>query len=189
MELVKPALAYLDSYRDALERGWSPDNVSPVATARRETDAIARDPLAFVDGLEDREARGGPITLPDGTQFARLPGYRRWMWDGAFCGSVGFRWQPGTAELPPHVLGHIGYGVVPWKRGKGYATAALAAMLPLAAAEGLDHVMLTTEPDNVPSQRVIEACGGELIERFRKPEGYGGGEGLRYRIRLRGGSL
>jgi predicted acetyltransferase len=185
MELVKPALGHLDSYHDALRRGWSPDNISPAATARRELDRIVADPQGFIDSLEDREARGGPITMPDGTQFPRLPGYRRWMWDGEFCGSVGFRWQPGTSELPPHVLGHIGYGVVPWKRNRGYARAALAAMLPAAAAEGLDHIILTTEPDNLASRRVLEACGAILVERFTKPEAYGGGESLKYRIDLR----
>ena len=54
------------------------------------------------------------------------------MWDGEFCGSIGFRWQPGTSTLPPYVLGHIGYAVVPWKRGRGYATQALALLLPEA---------------------------------------------------------
>lgn len=185
MELVKPALACLASYRDALERGWSPDNISPAATAKRELDRIAADPQGFVDSLEDREARGGPITMPDGTSFRRLPGHRRWMWDGEFCGSLGFRWQPGTSDLPAHVLGHVGYGVVPWKRNRGYARAALAAFLPAAAAEGLDHIILTTEPANIPSQRVLEACGARLVERFHKPEAYGGGEALKYRIDLR----
>jgi predicted acetyltransferase len=41
------------------------------------------------------------------------------MWDGEFCGSIGLRWLPGTEELPPHCLGHIGYAVVPWKRRLG----------------------------------------------------------------------
>jgi RimJ/RimL family protein N-acetyltransferase len=53
------------------------------------------------------------------------------------CGSIGFRWQPGTAELPPHVLGHIGFSVLPWKRGRKYATKALGLMLKETQAEGL----------------------------------------------------
>ena len=73
-------------------------------------------------------------------QVARLPGYRRWLWDGEFCGSIDFRWQPGTTALPPHCLGHIGYGVVPWKQGRGYATRALSLLLPAARAEGLAFV-------------------------------------------------
>jgi len=49
--------------------------------------------------------------------------------DGVFSGAIGFRWQGGTAELPPSVLGHIGFSIVPWKRGNGYAKQALNLML------------------------------------------------------------
>jgi predicted acetyltransferase len=74
--------------------------------------------------------------------------------------------------------------VVPWKQGRGYATKALALVLPDARAEGLDYVEITTDPDNLASQRVIEANGGELIERFTKLPQYGSKPGLRYRIAL-----
>jgi predicted acetyltransferase len=57
-------------------------------------------------------------------------------------------------------------------------------MLDLARARGLDHVEISTDPDNLASQRVIAACGGVLIERFRKEAAYGGDEALRYRIDL-----
>jgi predicted acetyltransferase len=107
-----------------------------------------------------------------------------WIWDGEFCGSIGFRWQPGTSELPPHVLGHIGYAVVPWKRGQGYATEALGLMLPYARAEGLSYVEITTDPDNLGSQRVILANGGLLVGPYRKPAQYRNAEGLRFRIDL-----
>jgi predicted acetyltransferase len=107
-----------------------------------------------------------------------------WMWDGDFCGSIGFRWQFGTSELPPYCLGHIGYSVVPWKRGRGYATRALRLLLPLAKAEGLAYVELTTDADNVASRRVIEANGGTVVEHFVKPAEYGGAESLRFRIEL-----
>ena len=59
---------------------------------------------------------------------------------------------------------------MPWKRGRGYATRALALMLPEARKEGLDHVELTTDPDNLPSQKVITANGGALVERFNATE-------------------
>ena len=118
--------------------------------------------------LDDREAKAGPITLPDGTQVPRLPGYRRWIWDDGFCGSIDFRWQPGTEALPPTCLGHIGYAVVPWKRGRGYATRALAMMLPEARKEGLAYVELTADLDNVPSQKVITDNGGACVKRFSK---------------------
>ena len=184
LQLLVPSLAHLDAYADALRRGWSPDNVRLEEAAREELELIADDPAGFVAMLDDREATRGPITLPDGSQVPRLPGYRRWMWDGAFCGSVGFRWQPGTSALPPYVLGHIGYSVVPWKQRRGYATRALALLLPEARQEGLDYVELTTDPDNLPSQKVITTNGGVLVKRFRKEAAYGGADALLFRIAL-----
>ena len=184
MQLVWPAGEYLSSYVSALERGWSADNVRGAAAAREELEKIAHDPARFFAELVDREASGPPITLPDGSTVPRLPGYHRWLWDGEFCGSIGLRWQPGTSALPPYCLGHIGYGVVPWKRGRGYATLALRAILPEARAEGLSYVEITTDPANVASQKVIQANGGVLVEQFTKPGQYGGAEGLRFRIVL-----
>jgi predicted acetyltransferase len=109
------------------------------------------------------------------------------MWDGEFAGSIGLRWQPGTTELPPTCLGHIGYVVVADKRGRGYATQALRQILPEARAVGLPFVELTTDVDNVPSQRVILANGGVEVERFTKPAEYGSGPGIRWRIQLGAG--
>jgi predicted acetyltransferase len=189
LKLLVPAIPELASYADALRRGdFFPDNIRREVSAREELAKIAADPAAFVASLNDREGKAGPITLADGSTVKRLPGYRRWMWDdgddGGFCGSIGFRWQPGTSTLPPYVLGHIGYAVVPAKRGRGYATKALALLLPEARKEGLDYVELTTDADNVPSQKVITANGGTLVERFDKGDAHGGGETLRWRIVL-----
>ena len=182
VELRAPTLEDLPAYADALRRGWSPDNLRLEAAPREELAAVGRDAAAFVAAQVDREAKGGPITLPDGSQVPRLPGYRLWIWDGEFCGTMGLRWSPGTTALPRHVLGHIGYSVVPWKRGRGYAKAALGLMLRHAAGEGLPHVMITTDPDNVASQKVILANGGVLVERFDRGPQYGHSEALRYRV-------
>lgn len=185
MELVWPSRTYLPGYLDALERGWSPDNVRGDAARVDELQRIASDADRFLASLVDRDALGPPLTLPDGSTAQRLPGYRRWMWDGEFVGSIGFRWQPGTNALPPHVLGHIGYAVVPWKQGRGYATAALRLLLPEARAEGLTAVDITVQPHNLASRRVIEANGGLLVEAFEAPAAYGAHRsGLRYRIAL-----
>jgi predicted acetyltransferase len=184
MNLVWPGAEYLPSYVAALKRGWSPDNVRGKIAAVEHLNKIAIDSDEFLSGLVDREAKRGPITLLDGSTVARLPGFMRWMWDGEFCGAIGFRWQPGTEALPPHCLGHVGYGVVPWKQRRGYATAALAQTLPAAKAEGLRYVEITTDPENIASQRVIEANGGQLVERFIKPAQHGGSPGLRYRIAI-----
>jgi predicted acetyltransferase len=186
MALVVPAEPFLPGYVAALKRGWSADNVRASAAAEEELARIAQDPARFLqEKADDRAAKGGPVKLPDGSVVPRLPGFVRWIWDGAFCGSIGFRWQPGTSALPPHSLGHIGYAVVPWKRNRGYATGALALMLEAATAEGLPYVELTTDIDNTASQSVALANGAEFIERFQKPAQYGAGlQGHRYRIML-----
>jgi len=172
MALVWPALEYLDSYLDALTRGFAHDNVRGLAATMEEIEAIHKNPQSFVESLVDPEGKGAPITLPNGMVVKRLPGYRRWMWDGEFAGSIGFRWQPGTAELPSYVLGHMGYSVPEWKQGRGYATEALRQLLPDAKARGLPYVELTTDPDNVASQRVILKNGGVLVEEFNKGPAY-----------------
>src|ERR1700716_3628626 len=80
MQLVWPAEQYLASYTEALRRGWSPDNLRPEASTE-ELAEFERDPVAFVAEHIDREAKGPPLTLPDGSVVPRLPGYHLWMWD------------------------------------------------------------------------------------------------------------
>ncbi|MEL6551477.1 MAG: GNAT family N-acetyltransferase [Pseudomonadota bacterium] len=183
MRLVTPAFDYLNAYRSALETGWSPRTTRPEA-ATEELQAISTDAHGFIASLEDREGRGADIQLPDGRLVKRLPSFRRWMWDGTFCGSIELRWQHGTNALPPTCLGHIGYAVVPCRRREGLATAALGALLPEARSVGLTAVDLTVDPTNIASVRVIETNGGQLIERREKQSAHGGGQELLYRIDL-----
>jgi predicted acetyltransferase len=92
--------------------------------------------------------------------------------------AVAARYYGATAPL----AGHIGYAVVPWKQRLGYAKSALRLILPEAKAVGLPYVEITTDPDNIASQRVIEANGGILVEHFIKPQQFGCKPGLRFRI-------
>jgi predicted acetyltransferase len=154
-ELIVPAPHALAGYEAALRQGWSANTTRDVSG--EELARLTADPAAFLDSMRNPTA---PITLPDGTQVPRLPGCIRWVWDGEFCGAINFRHQPGSETLPPHVSGHIGYAVVPWKQRHGYATRALRLMLPIAAAAGLAWVDLTCDADNIASRRVIEANGG-----------------------------
>ena len=133
---------------------------------RAATDELARvhtDQAGFLAGMDDLGAASVPVTPPDGSTVKRKPGFRRWMWDGECCGSIGPRWQIGTTDLPPHGLGHLGYALVPWEQGRGFARAALAHSLPEARFIGLPFVQLTTDPDNVASQLVIAANGGSSL--------------------------
>ncbi len=60
------------------------------------------------------------------------------------------------------VGGHIGYGVRPGFRRKGYATAILRQSIVVASSIGLERVLVTCDEDNVGSAKVIENCGGVL---------------------------
>jgi predicted acetyltransferase len=184
MQLVWPSELYLPGYVAALEQGWSPDTSRAAVAAAEELVKIEENRERFLAEQVMREPQGETIVLPDGSRVPRLPGYRRWLWDGEFCGLIGLRWQAGTHELPPHCLGHIGYAVVPWKQRRGYATSALRKLLPEAKLEGLSYVEITTDPENIASKRVIEANGGVMYERFTKPPQFGSTPGLRYRIAL-----
>ncbi len=183
LELVEPSELYADAWTDALRRGWSPNTERPEA-AQELLEEYAQDPTGVLTTLQGKLPADATVTLPDGTLVPRLPGFSRWMWDGEFCGSINLRWQTGTTDLPPHCLGHIGYAVVPWKQRRGYASAALGLMLPMAAEQGLPFVEITTDDDNLASQKVVTANGGVLVERFTKPATSRSGVCLRWRVDL-----
>ena len=171
MELVRPTLAMIPAYRDALERGFSPHNIDTEKVRLAQLAQIERDPAALIALCNDPEGEGPPFERADGTLRPRLPGITRWMWQegapgGSFLGAINLRWQNGTSELPPDVAGHIGYVVCEWHRGHGYAAKALQTILAEARAIGLTHLDLTAEESNRPSWRTIERAGGRKIGLF-----------------------
>ena len=58
--------------------------------------------------------------------------------------------------------GHIGFGVVPEFRGRGFATSMLRQALVIARSHGVDRSLLVCDDRNAASVRVIERCGGAL---------------------------
>lgn len=163
--LVEPGHALLPGYAAALEAGWSPNTTRDVSSEQLQ--ALRADPDVFLRDLVDPN---GTISIDDGRVVPKLPSHLFWITDGDFCGSINFRFQPGTEELPPYCSGHIGYSIVPWKRQRGYATEALRQVLPLARREGFDRVSITCDDSNIGSIRVIEANGGVLAQRVPHPD-------------------
>lgn len=73
--------------------------------------------------------------------------------------------------------GHIGYGVRPSERGKGYATGILALALEECRTLGIDRVLVTCDKSNTGSARtILRNCGvledevtdkdGSVIQRY-----------------------
>ncbi len=161
VRLTPPNLPRMAEYAAALERGWSPSNERDVIGEQL---ALYRsDPQTLLDEMTRQD---GTIVLGSGLVVPRLPSRVFWIDDGEVSGYLNLRWQPGTEALPPHCHGHIGYAVVPWKRRCGYATRALALVLPVARGVGLPRVNITCDEDNEPSRRVIVVNGGVLAGRF-----------------------
>ena len=71
----------------------------------------------------------------------------------------------------PHVriaAGHIGYEVAPEHRGHGYALAACKAIAPFVRRH-YEQVLLTVDPSNVPSIRIIEQLGARFLDEVEVP--------------------
>ena len=103
----------------------------------------------------DRQQRG--VDLPEGRVAATFLLAEH---DGQVVGRVSIR-----HALTPFLLhegGHIGYGVRPAWRRRGFAGSILRQSLQLTDTLGLDRVLVTCDDDNVASAAVIEGAGGAL---------------------------
>ena len=61
------------------------------------------------------------------------------------------------------IWGHIGYGIRPSERRKGYAALALQAMLTEAKVLGVPAVLLAAYSSNIGSWKTMECCGARFL--------------------------
>lgn len=189
--LVQPGPEHLAAYEAALVRGYLPASTRGAELAAEHRRLIAESPAELLARMHDPEGRGPVVVTPDGSQHRRIPSTQRWMFDGpgdaepgGFVGAISLRWNFERAPLPPHVLGHIGYSVVPWAQRRGHATRALTQMLAIARTMGFERIEITTDLDNQPSQKVILANGGVLVGEFDKGPAWQHSRGFRFVVEL-----
>ena len=80
--------------------------------------------------------------------------------DNKIVGTINIRWNLNKEML--RFGGHIGYGIRPTERRKGYNKINLYLGLVEAKKIGLDKVMLDCDVNNLGSNKTIKALGGKL---------------------------
>lgn len=80
--------------------------------------------------------------------------------DNKIVGTINVRWNLNEEMLK--FGGHIGYGIRPTERRKGYNKINLYLGMIEAQKIGLEKVMLGCDVENIASNKSIEALGGEL---------------------------
>jgi len=111
--------------------------------------------MPWSDWLADVERNlGGADLPPDRVRSAFLAA----VVDGALVGRVSVRFA--LNDRLARQGGHIGYGVVPAFRRKGYATEILHRAIEVAHAESVAPLLIVCDESNVGSATVIERCGG-----------------------------
>jgi tagatose 1,6-diphosphate aldolase len=79
----------------------------------------------------------------------------------ALMGKVDLR--VGLTEKLKEFGGHIGYQVDEAHRGNRYAARSCRLLIPLLRKLGINLVVITCDPNNIPSVKTVESLGATLI--------------------------
>jgi predicted acetyltransferase len=155
--LVEPNTKYLESFRELLIEAAEVGEAIPWDPAvDSSTDELERRiGLMSIGSWEPVEADRPPIPTS----------HFWWVEDTEILGRISLRHELVGDFGQSH--GHIGYGVRPMARNLGHATQMLRATLLKAQALGIPSVLITCDPANIPSQKVITNCGGVFRDKFR----------------------
>jgi predicted acetyltransferase len=119
--------------------------------------------LDWLQGID--RIRAGIDVPPDRVRAAFLAAEV----DGQLVGRVSVRFE--LNDWLAREGGHIGYGVLPAFRRRGYATEILRHAIELGHTEGLEGLLLICDEVNVGSATVIERCGGVFEEAATTEDG------------------
>lgn len=115
----------------------------------------------YLEHLEHKTAENGRV--PDSVFFCLNEE------TNSFVGAVNIRHYLNEELLLSG--GHIGDGIRPSQRRKGYATAMIALALEECRTLGIRHVLMTCDKDNIGSAKSIQKNGGILENEVLNEEG------------------
>ena len=184
IELVRPSKNILPSYLEALGEGAF-CNMALGAFADESADEISKDPDEYIRRINDESPR--KVAMPDGSEFVVAEHALLWLVDGErYLGSVSLRFS-GDREVIEEFGGHIGVAIRPALLNRGYGVKAAALAWQLAGAyfleRGIKRILVTCNPTNSASRRLIEHNGGRLVK--EKPDAFGTGPSLIFEIDLK----
>jgi len=91
--------------------------------------------------------------------------------DGKLIGAVTIRHRLNEATNNCSGGGHVGFGVRPTERRKGYAKEMLCLALKKLAKRGINDVILNCASDNIASEKTMLACGAVFQDEVMNDEG------------------
>lgn len=147
--LVRPTVdleeEYLSFYKEWVD---SKENMVPWV--------IQKDPSNFKEMVQFLYDNENGINLPKGW----VPDSTFWLINGnnRILGAVNIRHQ--LTELLVHSGGHIGYGIRPSERRKGFATKLLSLSLEKAKEIGIQKALVVCDEHNTGSFKTITNNGG-----------------------------
>lgn len=135
-------LIYIKEWEDSGEK------IVPMASARAE--------ISFDDFLKRMRERETDKVREKGLVPATL--YFLVDEKNKICGALDIRHE--LNEYLEKFGGHIGYGIAPSERKKGYGKIQLKLALEKVKKIGLKKILITCDDNNIGSAKTIEACGG-----------------------------
>ncbi|TLS52195.1 GNAT family N-acetyltransferase [Paenibacillus antri] len=160
IRLVKPQMEFEREYL-SFYREWKDSGEDMVPWV------ISKDPSDFQGMLKFLSDSEQGIGLPEGW----VPDSTFWLvdHDKRVLGAVNIRHR--LTEHLKNTGGHIGYGIRPSERQKGYATKLLQLSIIEARKLGIDKVLVVCDADNIASEKTIIKNSGKPDIDFYEEDG------------------
>lgn len=151
MKLIKPTIVLKQEYLEMLDE-WKQNNEKIVPWVLNEDTS---DFQAMISRFAD-------YSQGIGLKEDLVPHSTYWLVrdDNKILGAINIRHR--LNDYLKNIGGHIGYGIRPSERRKGYATEMLGKALDIVRGMGIKSIMISCDKDNIASAKTIIKNGGVL---------------------------